>query len=290
LAFSDLVNRRRFIQVTLMIANIVVEPRTKLFDFGLVELWEHRELLYFFAWRDIKARYAQTALGASWAIVQPLATMIIFTVVFSYWAKMPSDGVPYPAFAYAALLPWTLLAKSLERSSNAVVAESNLIKKVYFPRLIIPIGATLAGLMDFIVAFVVLLGILLWYGIMPTWGVLTIPLFVAMTVLASLSVSLWLSALNVKYRDVAGTVPLLSQLWMYASPVVYPLSLVPPQWQALYSMNPMVGVIEGFRWALLGKAMPDPMVLIVSGGVTLLAFLGGIVFFKRTEATFSDVV
>lgn len=273
-----------------VIADTIVEPRRKFLDVGLTELWEHRELLYFFAWRDVKARYAQTALGVGWAVLQPLATMVIFTVVFSYWAKMPSDGVPYPAFAYAALLPWTLLAKSLERSGNAVVVESNLIKKVYFPRLIIPIAATLAGVMDFLVAFVLFLGIILWYGIMPTWGVLTVPIFVVMTVLASLSVSLWLSALNAKYRDVAGTIPLLTQLWMYASPVVYPLSLVPPQWQALYSVNPMVGVIEGFRWALLGNPMPDPMVLVVSGSVTVLALTGGILFFKRMEATFSDVV
>lgn len=273
-----------------MIAEVVVEPRRKLLDFGLAELWEHRELLYFFAWRDIKARYAQTALGISWAVMQPLATMTIFTVVFSYWAKMPSDGVPYPAFAYAALLPWTLLAKSLERSGHAVVAESNLIKKVYFPRLIIPIASTLAGVMDFAVAFVLFLGILLWYGIIPTWAVLAGPICVALTVLASLSVSLWLSAMNVKYRDVAGTIPLLTQLWMYASPVVYPLSLVPEQWRTLYSINPMVGVIESFRWALLGTPLPDPAVLAVSGVVMLGALMGGIAFFKRMEGTFSDVV
>lgn len=270
--------------------SVVIRPRQGLFDLGLHELWEHRELLYFFAWRDIKARYAQTSLGIGWAVLQPLAAMMIFTVVFSYWASMPSDGLPYPVFAYAALLPWTLLAKSLERSGSSIVSESNLIKKVYFPRLIIPVAATLAGVIDFCIAFIVLVGLILWYGITPTWGVVAIPVLIGMTVVASLAVSLWLSALNAKYRDVAGTIPLLTQLWMYVSPVVYPVSMVPDQWRTLYSLNPMVGVIEGFRWALLGSPMPDSNLLVVSGAVVILSAVFGVVFFKRMESTFSDVI
>ena len=270
--------------------SVVIRPRQGLFDLGLHELWEHRELLYFFAWRDIKARYARTSLGIGWAVLQPLAAMMIFTVVFSYWASMPSDGLPYPVFAYAALLPWTLLAKSLERSGSSIVSESNLIKKVYFPRLIIPVAATLAGVIDFCIAFIVLVGLILWYGITPTWGVVAIPVLIGMTVVASLAVSLWLSALNAKYRDVAGTIPLLTQLWMYVSPVVYPVSMVPDQWRTLYSLNPMVGVIEGFRWALLGSPMPDSNLLVVSGAVVILSAVFGVVFFKRMESTFSDVI
>lgn len=269
---------------------IVIEPTYGLFHLDLHALWEYRELLYFFAWRDIKARYAQAVLGAGWAVIQPLATMLIFTLVFSYWAKMPSDGLPYPLFAYAALLPWTLLAKSLERAGSSVVAESNLIKKVYFPRLIIPLAATLAGLMDFVVAFVMLAGLIVWYGITPTWGMLAIPFFVLMTIATSLAVSLWLSALNARYRDVAGAIPLLTQLWMFASPVVYPVSLVPEQWRLLYSLNPMVGVIEGFRWALLGKSMPDFNLVFISAVVVGVVLVAGAVFFKNMERTFSDVV
>ena len=228
-------------QLANTLTTVVIRPNDTLFFLGLREVWERRELLYFFVWRDVKARYAQTALGVSWAILQPLAAMLIFTVVFSYWAKIPSDGLPYSVFAYAALLPWTLLAKSLERSGGSIVTESNLIKKVYFPRLIIPIAATLAGLIDFAVALIILVGLMVWFGIMPTWGVLAIPLLVVMTIATSCAVSFWLAALNAQYRDIAGTIPLLSQLWMYASPVVYPVSLVPEQWRLIYSINPMVG-------------------------------------------------
>jgi lipopolysaccharide transport system permease protein len=269
---------------------IVIEPRRSLFSLGLRELWEYRELLYFLAWRDMRARYAQSMIGIGWAVLQPLLTMLVFTVIFSYWAKMPSDGFPYPVFAYTALLPWTYFAKSVERSGVSVVSESGLIQKVYFPRLIIPIAATIGGLVDFGIAFVLLLGMMVWYGILPTWGVLILPVFVLLTVATALSVSLWLSALYVKYRDVGSTIPLLIQIWMFASPVVYSVSMVPEHWRLLYGLNPMVGVIEGFRWALLGKSSPDYEVLIMSAAVIAVLFSGGLIFFKRMEQSFADII
>ncbi len=278
------------IRANAVFSPIVIEPKKSSLHLDVKELWEFRELLYFLAWRDMKARYAQTVLGIAWAVIQPLATMVIFTIVFSLWAKLPSNGLPYPLFAYAALLPWTLLAKSLERSGQSVVAESNLVKKVYFPRVILPIAATLAGIIDFVIAFVLFLVLMVWYGIMPTWKVITVPALVLSTIGTSLAVSFWLSAMNVHYRDVAGAIPLLTQLWMYASPVVYPLSLVPEQWRAVYSLNPMVGIIEGFRWALLGGAAPDTGTVMVSTLATGILLVAGLVFFNRMSRTFSDVV
>jgi lipopolysaccharide transport system permease protein len=257
---------------------------------GLREVWEFRELFYFLAWRDMKTRYAQTAIGAGWAIMQPLLTTIIFTVVFSYWAKVPSDGLPYPIFAYAAILPWTLFARSLERSTLSIVSEGGLIKKVYFPRVIIPITSTFINLVDFMVGLTILIIMMLWYQIWPTWGIVALPLFVGMALAASLSVSMWLSAINVKYRDVASVVPLLTQLWMFASPVLYPSSIVPERLQSWYALNPMAGVIEGFRWALLGKQHPDWNIVMISGCVVCVLLLTGMMFFKRVERTFADII
>lgn len=257
---------------------------------GLREVWEFRELFYFLAWRDMKTRYAQTAIGAGWAIIQPLLTTIIFTVVFSYWAKVPSDGFPYPLFAYAAILPWTLFAKSLERSTLSIVSEGGLIKKVYFPRVIIPIASTFINLVDFLVGLTILIIMMLWYQIWPTWGVVALPFFIGMALAASLSVSMWLSAINVKYRDVASVVPLLTQLWMFASPVLYPSSIVPERLQFWYALNPMTGVIEGFRWALLGKQHPDWNIVMISGCVVCALLLTGMMFFKRVERTFADII
>jgi lipopolysaccharide transport system permease protein len=257
---------------------------------GLREVWEFRELFYFLAWRDMKTRYAQTAIGAGWAIMQPLLTTIIFTVVFSYWAKVPSDGLPYPIFAYAAILPWTLFARSLERSTLSIVSEGGLIKKVYFPRVIIPITSTFINLVDFMVGLTILIIMMLWYQIWPTWGIVTLPFFVGMALAASLSVSMWLSAINVKYRDVASVVPLLTQLWMFASPVLYPSSIVPERLQSWYALNPMAGVIEGFRWALLGKQHPDWNTVMISGCVVCVLLLTGMMFFKRVERTFADII
>jgi lipopolysaccharide transport system permease protein len=256
----------------------------------LSEMWEYRELLYFLVWRNVKVRYKQTAIGAAWAIIQPLMTMIIFTLVFGKFANVPSDGVPYPIFSYAALLPWTYFATSLNLSILSVVNSSNLITKVYFPRLLLPISAILSGLIDFGISFIFFLVMMIWYGTIPGWGVVFLPGFVLLTVLTALSVSLWLSAINVRYRDVGQAIPFLIQLWLFASPVAYPLSVVPEKWRFLYSLNPMTGVIEGFRWALLGKEAPDMLPLVVSVGVVLALLFSGILFFKRLEETFADVV
>lgn len=260
------------------------------FHLDLAALWQYRELLYFLVWRDVKVRYKQTAIGATWAILQPLMTMIIFTAIFGYFAKIPSDGLPYPIFAYTALLPWIYFATALSRSSGSVVSEAHLISKVYFPRVILPLAGTVSGIIDFVVAFVLLLGMMIWYGIMPTWGLVALPLFLLLALATALAVGLWCSALNVRYRDVGHTVPFLTQCWMYASPVAYPVSLVPENWRFLYSLNPMAGVIEGFRWALLGKQGPDFGVMAVSAVVVAVLLIGGLVFFKHMERTFVDVV
>ncbi len=271
-------------------SSIVIEPRTGYVQVGWRELWASRELLYFLAWRDLKTRYAQTAIGAGWALMQPLLSTLIFTLVFGYLAKMPSDGLPYPIFAFAAILPWTLFSKSLERSTLSVVTEGGLIKKVYFPRLIIPIAATFINLVDFAVGLLILIGMMAWYQQVPQWTVLFLPFFVVIALLTALSVSLWLSALNVKYRDVASVVPLMTQLWMFASPVLYPASLVPESLRWYYGLNPMAGVIEGFRWALLGKTAPDWTMMAVSLAMVALLLIGGVIFFRRVERTFADLI
>jgi len=268
----------------------VIEAKSGLFHLGLRELWEFRELLYFLVWRDVKVRYKQTVIGAGWAIFQPLITMVVFTVVFGHFAKIPSDGLPYPLFAYAALLPWGYFAQALGKSGSGLVNNAHLITKVYFPRLIIPLASVVTPAVDFLPSLLVLFGLMAWFHIAPTWGVLVLPLFLLMALTTALAVGLWLSPINVKYRDVGHTIPFLIQFWMFASPVVYPLSLVPEQWRTLYSLNPMVGVIEGFRWALLGKENPDFMMMLVSGSVMVVLLLGGIVFFKRMERTFADVI
>lgn len=269
---------------------VLIEPTGSLFRLDLNAVWTHRELLLFLAWRDVKARYAQTVVGIGWALVQPVLSMAIFTVIFSYWAKLPSDGLPYPLFAYTALLPWLYFSRSLDRSAGSLVAEASLIKKVYFPRVIIPVSATLVGLVDFFVGLVLLIGMMIWYGITPTYGVLALPFLLLLALASSLAVSLWLSAIHVKYRDIGAVLPLIIQLWMYASPVVYSINMVPERWRTLYSLNPMVGVIEGFRWALLGKATPDFLAIGMGTGVVVLLLLGGLLYFKWMERTFADVI
>ncbi len=271
-------------------SSIVIEPSKGYVQVGWGELWAARELFYFLAWRDLKTRYAQTAIGAGWALMQPLLSTLIFTLVFSYLAKVPSDGLPYPLFAFAAILPWSLFARSLERSTLSVVTEGGLIKKVYFPRLIIPISATFINLVDFAVGLLILIGMMLWYQIVPQWTLVFLPLFVGVALATALSVSLWLSALNVKYRDVASVVPLMTQLWMFASPVLYPASLVPESFRFYYGLNPMAGVIEGFRWAVLGKSAPDWGMVAVSLVVVALMLVGGVMFFRRVERTFADLI
>lgn len=269
---------------------IQIRPQKGLLDLELGSLWKYRELLYFLVWRDIKVRYKQTVIGAMWAILQPLITMVIFTVIFGNFAKIPSDDIPYPVFTYTALLPWTYFQQALNRVSLSLVGDQILITKIYFPRLLIPISAAVAPLVDFGLSFIILLGLMTWYGIFFTWWILMLPLFIFIAFLTALAFGLWLSPLNVWYRDVAYTLPFLAQIWMYASPVVYPVSIVPEKWRLLFSLNPMTGVIESFRWALLGKESPDFTIMVVSVNVVFLFLMAGVVFFRRIEHTFADVM
>ena len=269
---------------------LIIGPANGWAALGLKELWEYRELLYFLTWRDIKVRYKQTALGAAWAIIQPLFMMLVFSLFFGRLAKVPSDGLPYPVFTYCALLPWQLFAYALAESSNSLVTNERLITKVYFPRLVVPISSVLGGLMDFAVAFVLLLGMMAYYGIVPHLAILALPLFILLAVMTALGVGLWLSALNVKYRDVRYTINFITQFWLFATPVAYPSSLVPERWRALYGLNPMAGVVEGFRWALLGKEPAPGPLLAVSVTVVVVMLVGGLYYFKRMEETFADIV
>lgn len=257
---------------------------------NLAEVWRYRELLFFLTLRDVKLRYKQTVLGVAWAVIQPLFTMLVFTVFFGNLGKLPSDGRPYALFVLAALVPWQLFAYALTQSSNSLVAEQRLITKVYFPRLIVPVASVLSGLVDCGVALGLVLGGMAVLGLAPTWAALSIPLFAGFAVLTALSVGLWLSALNVQYRDVRYTIPFLTQFWMFVSPVAYPSSLVPERFRLLYGLNPMAGVIEGFRWALLGTDAPDWGLVGVSAGVVVALLVGGVLYFRRMERTFADVV
>lgn len=267
-----------------------IEPSNSWVSLKLGELWQYRELLYFLIWRDIKVRYKQTALGATWAIIQPLFSMLIFSLFFGRLAKMPSDGIPYPLFSLAALVPWTFFANGLNQSSNSLVASANLLKKVYFPRLVIPIATVLAGVVDFALSFVVLLGLMAFYGIAPTINLLWMPLFLLLALVTSLGVGLWMSALNVKYRDVRYIVPFVIQVWMFSTPIVYPSSLLPASWRTIYGLNPMVGVVEGFRWALLGTNTVPGFMIGVSAAAALLILVGGAFYFRHMEKSFADIV
>lgn len=257
---------------------------------NLRDLWEHRELLYFFVWSDLKLRYKQTVLGASWAILQPLMTMIIFSIFFGKLARLPADGVPYPIFAYTALVPWTYFANSMNLSSASLIRYERVITKVYFPRLIVPLAAVLAGLVDLGAAFLLLIGMLIFYGFVPTVAILALPLYVLLAATTAFAVSLWLSALNVQYRDVRYTLVFITQLWLFMTPIVYSTTMVPERWRPLYGLNPMAGVVEGFRWSLLGTSHgPGPM-LFVSVAMVVLLLVGGLFYFRRMERTFADVV
>jgi lipopolysaccharide transport system permease protein len=269
---------------------LVIKPHRGLLDLDLKGFWDYRELLFFMVWRDVKVRYKQTVIGVIWVILQPLLTMILFSLIFGRLARIPSDGLPYPLFVYSALLPWQLFASSLSRGGDSVVGSANLISKIYFPRLILPTAAIVSPLLDFAVAFVVLIGMIAWYGITPGWALLTLPLFTLLAVLTALAVSLFLSGLNVRYRDVGHAIPFMIQLWMFASPVAYPVSMIPERWRFLYSLNPMAGVIEGFRWALLGKAQPDFGVIAISAAMVVVLLVPALIYFRRTERTFADVV
>ena len=267
-----------------------IEPASSWPALGLRELWDYRELLYFLTWRDIKVRYKQTALGAAWAVIQPFFLMVVFSLFFGRLAGVPSDGVPYPIFSFCGLLPWQLFANSLTQSSNSLVGSQNLITKVYFPRLVVPLSAVLGGLVDFAIAFVILLGMLFYYGIMPGWQIVALPGLVILAVLTALAVGLWLSALNVQYRDVRYTINFLVQFWLFATPVAYPSSIVPEKWRVVYGLNPMVGVVDGFRWALLGRPESPGLLLAVSSVVVLLLLAGGLYYFRRMEQQFADIV
>ena len=269
---------------------IVIQPSSGWMPVNLREVWNYRELLYFLTWRDVKVRYKQTLIGAAWAIIQPFFTMVVFSVFFGYLAKVPSDGIPYPIFVYCALLPWQLFAHALTESSNSIVGSQHLITKVYFPRLVAPIAAVCGGLVDFAISFLVLLGMMAFYGIVPGLAVLTLPLFVLFAVVTALAVGLWLAALNVQYRDVRYTLTFLTQLWLFATPVAYSSTLVPEGWRTLYGLNPMAGVVEGFRWALLGKAAPAGMLVAMSVAVVVLILIGGLHYFERVDASFADSV
>jgi lipopolysaccharide transport system permease protein len=267
-----------------------IKPSKGWVSLRLRELFEYRELLYFLVWRDIKVRYKQTVLGASWAVVQPFFTMVVFSLFFGKLAKMPSDGVPYPIFSFTALVPWTFFATSLMNSSNSLVGSSNLIKKVYFPRLAIPTATVLSGLVDFVIAFAMLVVLMLWYGITPSVHALWLPFFLLLALVTSLGVGLWLSAMNVKFRDVKYLVPFLTQFWMFATPVVYPSSLLSGKWRAVFALNPMVGVVEGFRWSLLGTNTNPRSIIAVSSITAVTILISGAFYFRRMERSFADIV
>jgi len=254
------------------------------------ELWEYRELLYFFVWRDVKVRYKQTVIGVAWVILQPLMTMGVFTIFFGRLAKLPSQGLPYPVFYFAALVPWTYFAQALQNCTAIVVSNQHVITKVYFPRLVLPLAAVCSGLVDFVIGFVVMIILTLSCGIHPPATVALLPVFLLLAVATALGVGLWTSALNALYRDVASIIPFIVQFWMLASPVAYPSSLVPERWRWLYGLNPMAGVIDGFRWALTGTGKPPGAQMAISAVVVLLLVLGGLVFFQRVEGTVADRV
>jgi len=268
-----------------------IEPSKGWVSLKLRELWEYRELLYFLTWRDIKVRYKQTVLGAAWAIIQPVFTMLVFSLFFGRLAKVPSDGIPYPIFSYAALVPWTFFANGLSHSSDSLVSSSNLIKKVYFPRLVVPISSVVSGIVDFLLAFAVLLVLMTGYHIFPTSNILWLPLLLLLGFITALGVGLWLSAMNVQFRDVRYVVPFLIQFWLFATPIAYPSSLLSEPWRTLYGLNPMVGVVEGFRWALLGTATATSWPLLgVSALMALGLLISGAFYFRRMEKSFADVV
>jgi lipopolysaccharide transport system permease protein len=268
-----------------------IEPSKGWVSLKLSELWEYRELLYFLTWRDIKVRYKQTVLGAAWAIIQPFFTMVVFSLFFGNLAKIPSDGIPYPIFSYAALVPWSFFAYGLQQSSNSLVLSANLLKKIYFPRLVIPISAILSGVVDFVLAFLVLLIMMLAYGIFPTVNVVFLPLFLLLAFITSLGVGMWLSAMNVQFRDVKYTIPFVTQFWMFATPIAYPSSLIKNDvLRAVYGINPMTGVVEGFRWALLNTETAPGPVLAVSTAVAITLMVSGAFYFRRMEKSFADVV
>jgi len=268
----------------------IIRPSHGWAALNLRDLWLYRELIFFMTWRDLKVRYKQTLLGASWAILQPFMTMIVFSIFFGNLAKVPSDGVPYPIFSYTALIPWTLFSKALQDASRSLVANRHMITKVYFPRMILPLSSVMAGLVDFLIAFIVLFGMMCYYKIPPTVNVWALPLFLLLALVTAVGVGLWLSALNVLYRDINYVLPFLTQFWMYLTPIAYPSSMIPAEWQVIYALNPMTGVVEGFRWALLGTGQPPGITTLVSSIAAVVLLISGMFFFRRMERLFADMV
>jgi lipopolysaccharide transport system permease protein len=276
--------------VTRPAEKIIIEPPRGWQALDLREIWHYRELLYFLAWRDVKVRYKQTLIGATWAILQPFLTMVIFSILFGELIQLSTNGVPYTVFVYSALLPWTLFAGALARSGSSLVYDANLISKVYFPRLILPFAAVFSMLVDFFLSFLILIGMMLFYGIVPTIAILTLPLFLVLALVTALGVGVWLSALHVKYRDIAYVIPFLVQFWFFMTPIAYPGTIIPEHWRLIYSLNPMTGVVEGFRWALLGQQHLPGAFFFLPVLVVLIVFTGGLFYFRRMEYEFADVV
>jgi lipopolysaccharide transport system permease protein len=268
----------------------IIKPSSGWSALNLRDLWLYRELILFMTWRDLKVRYKQTLLGASWAILQPFLTMVVFSIFFGNLANVPSDGKPYPIFTFTALIPWTIFSKALQDASRSLVANSHMITKIYFPRMILPLASVLAGVVDFLIAFVVLIGMLIIYGIVPTSNIWTLPLFLLLALITAVGVGFWLSALNVLYRDINYVLPFLTQFWMFLTPIAYPSSMVPQRFQALYALNPMTGVVEGFRWALLGTGQAPGIMTLVSTLVALTLLITGMFYFRRMERLFADMV
>jgi len=272
-------------------ATIYIKPSHGLAALNLRDLWVYRELVFFMVWRDVKVKYKQTLLGMAWAVIQPVMTMLVFTFLFGTVAKLPTDGIPYPVFSFTALLPWGLFVTALNQGSRSLVAHNNMVTKIYFPRLILPMSAVLAGLVDFAIAFVILVALMVYYHVTPTWNLVwTLPLFLLLALVAALGVALWLSAINVKYRDVNQALPFLTQFWLFATPVAYSSSVISPKWQIVYSLNPMAGVVNGFRWALLGSGNGPDAALWVSAAISILVLVTGLFYFRSTEKTFADTI
>lgn len=270
---------------------IYIKPTTGLAALNLRDLWVYRELIVFMIWRNLKVRYKQTLLGATWAVIQPLMTMIVFNFIFGNVAKVPTDDIPYPIFSYTALLPWGLFTTALNQASRSLTTNQNMVTKIYFPRLVLPISSVLAGLVDFAIAFVILIGLMFYYGVTPAWNVLwTLPLFLLLSIVTALGVALWLSAINVQYRDVNYALPFLTQFWLFITPVAYSASVISDKWQLVYSLNPMAGVVNGFRWALLGAGSGPDLALWISVGISLLVLLSGLFYFRNMERTFADMI
>ncbi len=273
-----------------VLPHVRIQPAKGLLELDLASLWQYRELIHILVWRDVTVRYKQTLLGVAWAMFQPVATMLIFTVVFSVMGKIPSDGFPYPVFLYAGLLPWFYISQALSRGGTSLVGEAPLISKVYFPRLILPLSATIAPLVDLLLAFIAFLGLMAWFQVMPTWRILLLPLFAGLGATITFAAGLWVSALYVRYRDVGHILPMFIQLWMFVSPILYPVSKVPESWRAIYALNPVVSVVEGFRWALIPGFQVDFSMFLPSLGIVLVVLIGGLIYFRSMERTFADVI